>query len=195
MSTNNINAPASSTAATTTTTSTPVNDNNTTLRTSATTTSTTTPPTSAVRGSAVAPLKPVYRLLCKHCRTIVCARGMRAILLADTKIELYSTDIPATSIQLMDKDYLTRTCHCRIRDVACRDCGNIIGYHVVAPCHRCLQAGNNGHFWMFHSDACQPQERKDISGKRTVLWNNLPRAEQDFDFLMGTTIPYDQMCR
>ncbi|KAJ8655974.1 hypothetical protein O0I10_008414 [Lichtheimia ornata] len=141
------------------------------------------------------PLKPVYKLLCRYCHNMVCARGMRAILLADTNIELYSTDIPATSIQLMDKDYLTRTCHCRIRDVACRECGNIIGYHVVAPCSRCLQACNNGHFWMFHSDACQPNERKDITGKCTILWNNLPRAEQDFDFIMGTTIPYDQICR
>lgn len=86
------------------------------------------------------PLKPVYKLLCRYCHNMVCARGMRAILLADTNIELYSTDIPATSydlsfslllvsithiihcsIQLMDKDYLTRTCHCRIRDVACRE--------------------------------------------------------------------------
>lgn len=32
-------------------------------------------------------------------------------------------------------------------------------------------------------------------GKCTILWNNLPRAEQDFDFIMGTTIPYDQICR
>ena len=50
-----------------------------------------------VNNTRVSPLKPVYRLLCRHCKTIVCARGMRAILLADTKIELYSTDIPATS--------------------------------------------------------------------------------------------------
>ena len=50
-----------------------------------------------VNTTRVSPLKPVYRLLCRHCKTIVCARGMRAILLADTKIELYSTDIPATS--------------------------------------------------------------------------------------------------
>lgn len=42
--------------------------------------------------------------------------------------------------------------------------GNIIGYHVVAPCSQCLQAGNNGHFWMFHSNACQPEERKDVTG-------------------------------
>lgn len=43
----------------------------------------------------ISPLKPVYRLLCKHCRNVVCTRGMRAILLADTDIELYSTDIPS----------------------------------------------------------------------------------------------------
>lgn len=43
------------------------------------------------------PLKPVYKLLCRYCHNMVCARGMRAILLADTNIELYSTDIPATS--------------------------------------------------------------------------------------------------
>ncbi|KAI9322129.1 protein FAM72 [Dichotomocladium elegans] len=95
----------------------------------------------------------------------------------------------------MDKDYLTRSCHCRIRDVACRECGNIIGYHVVAPCSQCLQAGNNGHFWMFHSDACHPKERKDITGKYTILWNNLPRAEYDLDFIMGGTVPYDEICR
>lgn len=43
------------------------------------------------------PLKPVYKLLCRYCHNMVCARGMRAILLADTNIELYSTDIPSTS--------------------------------------------------------------------------------------------------
>ncbi|KAG2174500.1 hypothetical protein INT44_006763 [Umbelopsis vinacea] len=66
------------------------------------------------------PMKPVYQLSCKHCSNVICARGMKAILLADTRIELYSTDTPPSgSIQLMDKDYLTRTCRCRIRDIAC----------------------------------------------------------------------------
>lgn len=40
------------------------------------------------------PMKPVYKLSCKHCCSIICARGMKAILLADTRIELYSTDTP-----------------------------------------------------------------------------------------------------
>jgi hypothetical protein len=40
------------------------------------------------------PMKPVYQLSCKHCCNIICARGMKAILLADTRIELYSTDTP-----------------------------------------------------------------------------------------------------
>ncbi|KAI8379260.1 protein FAM72, partial [Radiomyces spectabilis] len=81
---------------------------------------------------------------CRHCKVKVCVRGMKAILLADMNVELYSTDTPSDRIQLMDKDYLTRTCFCRIRDVACLGCGNIIGYHVVSPCHHCLGACNNG---------------------------------------------------
>lgn len=40
------------------------------------------------------PMKPVYKLSCKHCCNVICARGMKAILLADTSIELYSTDTP-----------------------------------------------------------------------------------------------------
>jgi hypothetical protein len=43
----------------------------------------------------VTPLKPVYKLTCRHCSTPVCARGMRAILLADNSVELYSTDTPS----------------------------------------------------------------------------------------------------
>lgn len=43
----------------------------------------------------VTPVKPVYKLNCRHCSTAVCARGMKAILLADTTIELYSTDTPS----------------------------------------------------------------------------------------------------
>lgn len=42
--------------------------------------------------------------------------------------------------------------------------GNIAGYHVVSPCFQCLEACNNGHFWMFHSEFCQPSERTDDSG-------------------------------
>lgn len=72
--------------------------------------------------------------------------------------------------------------------------GNVIGYHVVSPCSQCLDACNNGHFWMFHSSACQPAERHDRN-KQIMLWNNLPRAEMDMEFMMGTRIPYDQLCR
>ncbi|KAI9250273.1 FAM72 protein-domain-containing protein [Sporodiniella umbellata] len=145
------------------------------------------------RSDLLSPVKPVYRLTCKHCHTIVCARSMKAILLADTRIELYSTDTPSQSMCVLDKDYLTRSCHCRIRDVACLKCGNVIGYHVVSPCVECLEACNNGHFWMFHSSVCDPTERRD--GKKKVLWSTLPRAELDIEFLRGNKLPHDQLCR
>ena len=38
--------------------------------------------------------KKVLELLCRFCGNIVCNRGMKAILLADTAVELFSTDIP-----------------------------------------------------------------------------------------------------
>ena len=38
--------------------------------------------------------KTVVKLECKYCERRICARGMRALLLADTKVELYSTDLP-----------------------------------------------------------------------------------------------------
>ena len=38
--------------------------------------------------------KPVYNLECVFCQSTLCVRGMKAILLADTRVELYSTDLP-----------------------------------------------------------------------------------------------------
>jgi hypothetical protein len=64
--------------------------------------------------------KMVVRLSCRFCATTLCSRGMKALLLADTKTELFSTDIPplhATS--LVGDDYQTTNCDCRIGDVGC----------------------------------------------------------------------------
>ncbi|KAI8918764.1 FAM72 protein-domain-containing protein, partial [Entophlyctis helioformis] len=93
--------------------------------------------------------KTVCEISCRHCNVIVCKRGMKAILLADTNVELFSTDSPPFGVQLVLEDYVTRNCQCRIRDVACLGCGNVVGYHVTQPCGSCLEACNNGHFWMF----------------------------------------------
>ncbi|KAJ3185359.1 Protein fam72a [Gaertneriomyces sp. JEL0708] len=122
--------------------------------------------------------KVVCELACRHCSSNVCRRGMRAILLADMNIELFSTDIPPNGVQLVNDDYHTRNCQCKIRDTACLGCGNIIGYHVTQPCEPCMDACNNGHFWMFHAEGVIGSERVDLSGKR-LLWASLARAEVD----------------
>ncbi|KAI7898779.1 FAM72 protein-domain-containing protein [Cokeromyces recurvatus] len=118
-------------------------------------------------------IKHVFKLLCQHCKTLVCARGMKAILLADKNIELYSTDVPSSNICALDKIYLTSSCHCRIQDVACLECGNIIGYHIVAPCSSCLNSRNNGHLWMFRSEECKPLKRYDTQ-RNFICWSNIP---------------------
>ncbi|XP_028398288.1 protein FAM72A-like [Dendronephthya gigantea] len=124
--------------------------------------------------------KTVIYLRCKCCNRCVCARGMKAILLADTKVELYSTDLPPEqSIQLIGQDYRTKNCFCRIKDVACFGCGCIVGYHVILPCSSCLGSCNNGHFWMFHSDVTYPVERLDPTGTKVMLWGTLPSCTED----------------
>ncbi|KAG1137677.1 hypothetical protein G6F37_011844 [Rhizopus arrhizus] len=125
----------------------------------------------------VTQIKPVYKLTCKHCHTILSARSMKDILLSNAQIELFSTDTPSE----------------RIRDVACLKCGCVIGYHVISPCIQCLESCNNGHFWMFHSNACESSERRVNS--KVVTWPHLQRPHLDIEFLRGNQLAYDQLCR
>ena len=119
--------------------------------------------------------KIVFALSCRFCQSGLCKRAMRAILLADTKVELYSTDIPPDSHALAtgEEDRVTQGCLCRIRDTLCRGCGNVLGYHVSQPCERCLSARNNGHFWMFYSEQVNPKERIDRQTGKQLVWSQL----------------------
>jgi len=124
--------------------------------------------------------KPVYELRCLICDALMCARGMKAILLADRSVELYSTDMPPPSaVQLIGRDYQTNNCHCRIKDVACSICGSVVGYHVILPCRSCLSSCNNGHFWMYHSNAVDSRERLDTSGGEVLVWSKVPLCSED----------------
>lgn len=133
--------------------------------------------------------KVVCRLNCRYCERRLCNRAMKAILLADTKVELYSTDLPPLDdVELVNKDYMTENCKCRIHDIACLSwyaqftlfpqrltfSGNIVGYHVTQPCDRCLDSCNNGHFWMFQTEGVTGHDRVDSTGLKPLLWAALP---------------------
>ncbi|KAI9202676.1 FAM72 protein-domain-containing protein [Polychytrium aggregatum] len=132
--------------------------------------------------------KAVCKLYCNHCATLMCKRGMKAILLGNTKVELFSTDTPPRGVQLIHLDYTTRNCLCRIRDAACLGCGNVVGYHVTQPCEKCLEACNNGHFWMFHAEGVHSEDRMDQNGRQLLRWESLPRSEEDKDHLEGRAV-------
>lgn len=107
---------------------------------------------------------------------------MKAVLLSDSDLELYSTDIPPTrAVDFIGNCYSTESCKCKIKDIACLKCGNAVGYHVVVPCKSCLLSCNNGHFWMFHSQVIYAVNRLDSSGVDFLLWGNLPDTEDDED--------------
>ncbi|ORX90793.1 hypothetical protein K493DRAFT_229675 [Basidiobolus meristosporus CBS 931.73] len=109
--------------------------------------------------------KTVCILSCRSCHTTVCQRGMNAILLADTRVELFSTDSVPSGVQRIGPEYTTNNCHCKIRDVACLGCGNVLGYNVTTACFSCLADCNNGHYWMFYSSAVAASERINPKGK------------------------------
>lgn len=118
--------------------------------------------------------KYVVQLECRSCGKVLCKRGMKAILLADTAVELYSTDLPPhETVDLVNDPYCTEKCRCRIKDVACLGCGNVVGYTVVVPCRLCLQSCNNGHLWMFHSQGVEAVDRLDETGAQILLWGSL----------------------
>ncbi|KAM9534676.1 protein FAM72A-like isoform 2-T2 [Salvelinus alpinus] len=111
--------------------------------------------------------KCVTQVNCIYCESLLCTRGMKAVLLADTEIELFSTDIPPNS-------------------------GNFVGYHVVAPCKPCLLSCNNGHFWMFNSDAVSTLNRLDATGLNLLLWGDLPELEDSEN--EGSDTPSEEEC-
>ncbi|KAF0455692.1 pre-mRNA-splicing factor ATP-dependent RNA helicase [Gigaspora margarita] len=139
--------------------------------------------------------KAVCKLNCTYCDSRVCVRGMKAMLLADTRVELYSTDVPPLSVQLVGEDYLTQNCHCKIRDVACLTCGNVLGYHITQPCQQCMDACNNGHLWMFHTEEVTSEERLDFNGNTVLLWTHLSKAEDDVAIVNVEEDEYENCCR
>lgn len=154
---------------------------------------------SAVRRSQVTPAslhpsfrsKTVVKLDCRYCGSLLCKRGMKAILLANVRVELYSTDTVPTNVQLVNDNYATTNCMCKIRDVACLGCGNVVGYHVTAPCQVCMSSNNNGHFYMFFDEGVIGNDRVDPKTKRSLYWGHL--AYMDDPELVGDKI--EHVCR
>ncbi|NWH40874.1 FA72A protein, partial [Chloropsis hardwickii] len=127
--------------------------------------------------------RSVAVLCCRFCRQVLSSRGMRAVLLAGTgtgtDTDLYSTDLPPSgTVDFTGSCYFTEICKCKLKNIACLKCGNVVGYHVISPCKPCLLSCNNGHLWMFHSQAVLGTHRLDPSGVNVLLWGNLPDLEE-----------------
>uniref|UniRef100_A0A8D2DZY1 Family with sequence similarity 72 member A n=1 Tax=Sciurus vulgaris TaxID=55149 RepID=A0A8D2DZY1_SCIVU len=88
---------------------------------------------------------------------------------------------PENAVDFIGRCYFTEICKCKLKDIACLKCGNIVGYHVIVPCSSCLLSCNNGHFWMFHSQAVYGINRLDSTGVNFLLWGNLPEIEESTD--------------
>ncbi|XP_071494724.1 protein FAM72A-like [Diadema setosum] len=124
--------------------------------------------------------KPVVYLFCRYCNSCICKRGMKAVLLADTNVELYSTDAPCSgTISATGQPYSTGKCDCKISDTVCNKCGNNVGYSIMIPCVPCLQSCNNGHLWIFNSTAVWAEGKLDKTGCDVLRWDSLPECPED----------------
>ncbi|RKP02798.1 hypothetical protein CXG81DRAFT_10343 [Caulochytrium protostelioides] len=137
--------------------------------------------------------RTAWVISCRGCRTRVSQRGIRAVLLADNQVHLFSTDLPPEGCMLMDGIYQTDNCACLIKDTGCRTCGNVLGYHISRPCAQCLSSPNNGHLWIFSSNAICSEERRSKSTDDIMIWGQLPRVEKSESHEMLDQ--YDQHCR
>uniref|UniRef100_A0ACB8F5K1 Uncharacterized protein n=1 Tax=Sphaerodactylus townsendi TaxID=933632 RepID=A0ACB8F5K1_9SAUR len=72
--------------------------------------------------------------------------------------------LSSSTVDFIGNCYFTEICECKLKNIACLKCGNVVGYHVIAPCKPCLLSCNNGHFWMFHNQAVFGIDRFDSSG-------------------------------
>lgn len=73
--------------------------------------------------------------------------------------------------------------------------GNVMGYHVSQPCDRCLDAKNNGHFWMFYSETIMAAERPDPSNMgKPLYWGALSPMKETDDYFTELR-RYELYCR
>ncbi|KAG8929928.1 hypothetical protein FRC02_004868 [Tulasnella sp. 418] len=137
---------------------------------------------------------PVYVLHCASCETFLTDRGMKAVLLLQDDVGLYSSDaFPANCGALVittrssgsiyasyysnvssTVGYL-RSCECLTQELSCHGCGTNVAYHVVSPCQRCMQSvmhdrrSTNGHRYVFHQREVLASERRYTPGEPGVI--------------------------
>ncbi|XP_049631094.1 protein FAM72C-like [Suncus etruscus] len=57
---------------------------------------------------------------CKFCKQVLSYSGIKAVLLADREIDLFSTDIsPTNAVDFVGRCYFTKICKCKLKNIAC----------------------------------------------------------------------------
>jgi hypothetical protein len=117
-----------------------------------------------------------YTLSCRFCANVLTKRGMRARLVADARVHIWSTDEHPryhpcgrsidSSVKMVGQKYATTTCQCQLMyipksggwvaddsDIACARCETVVGYHIAGsqPCDTCSRSNHNAHYHLLRS--------------------------------------------
>lgn len=114
--------------------------------------------------------RTVFELRCGPCGRLICRRGMKVHLIADSSVQLYSTDFRPVDVVESLGERAHGQCDCRVRDVACA-CSCAIGYHVIRPCEACSSVCHNNHYWLLdRSGVVVAQPRTNANGE-SIVWD------------------------
>ncbi|RVD90978.1 FAM72 domain containing protein [Tubulinosema ratisbonensis] len=78
-----------------------------------------------------------YTLLCKECSILVAPKAYESVLLTNQTIPLFSTNEHCNNTREVYNQYTSAYCSCKVRDIACKNCGNIVGYNIYRLCKLC----------------------------------------------------------
>lgn len=76
----------------------------------------------------------LYNIYCKYCDNMISDRGYRT---KDNIGEIHVTSEFVFLLRISDIGgvFYANSCHCLSRDMACTNCGNILGYGIVLKCN------------------------------------------------------------
>jgi len=119
-----------------------------------------------------------YTLSCKFCANVLTRRGMRARLVADARIHIWSTD-EKPAVKMVGSSYATTTCQCQLIDIACEKCDTVVGYHIAGsePCETCSRSNHNAHYHLLRTNQTIGVQNLNVEGN-PMRWADIPPRKQ-----------------
>ncbi|KAI9592668.1 FAM72 protein-domain-containing protein [Syncephalis fuscata] len=120
----------------------------------------------------------VLELRCRYCNILLTQRGDQVVLSSLPARRCYVSDTVPTGASVYNVRMIYRRCGCIAQDIACNQCGNIVGWVTIVRCRRCEQRTGitATRRWMYSPDSVVSCPRLNAEGNDYLAWNQLAPA-------------------